>query len=360
MSIKRLILMTTLVAALLPAGAAFCQPNDYRMDPPFTDFSSFSDYTPFVEPGYFDHDLKFFAPTEIDEFSGPPKPKTGYFGEYNRLYAAMGRGRADLQTTFGGNFSWGNRMVIGYMTDNDTGWSVEYQKQSGVSYTQNNPVVALQRQVTTPTLALVAVNDFNFPQISVASEFHTVEIDKVFRMEPWQDGGYWEAFVGAKYSYSRDSMLTRRTEVGLLLSDSLLEVKNDMLFASLGARFSKRKGSWKMSGEVRAFAGPSFQSTFIRNNLAPIVPNPTVSPGGLNAANALPLANRPVFTQGSSESFVVGGDILMQSEFALTRDISITGGWILEHYGTGVLRIVADGSDSLTRAGVFGGIVVNR
>jgi len=344
MSIKRLILMTTLAAAMLPAGVAFCQPNDHRMDPPFTDFTPFNEYTPFVEPGYFDHDLQFFAPAEIDEFSGPPKPRTGFFAEAQRMYISNDRGRADTQNFVGTDFGWGNRFVVGYMLDNGSGWTAEYQHSTN-GYNDTDAVRSLNLNAAGNILFQNVVNDLT----SVQSDFQTFELDKVFRMDQWANGGYWEAFIGAKYAYSRESLdFSNRQGDNLpgefVLQKFVFEQKNSIALASLGARMSHKKGSWKLSGEVRMFGGMNFQSNFQRASFADPV---TFTTGQTTATSA-------------TEEFVVGGDLLLQADYSLTRDISLNVGWLFEHYGTGMARLSADNSVHLTRTGVIFGIVVNR
>ncbi len=346
MSIKRLFLMTTLAAAMLPAGVAFCQPNDYRMDPPFTDFTPFNEYTPFVEPGYFDHDLQFFAPSEIDEFSGPPKPKTGFFGEYQRMYIGNPRGRGDIQNFAGGDMGWGNRFTVGYMLDTGSGWTAEYQHSTN-SYSDFDTVTV----VGINAVPALFVSFPNTNLTNVQNDFQSVELDKVFRMDQWDNGGYWEAFVGGKYAYNRDQFNFQfRTDNNaqpapgqFVILDVDQERQNHIVLASLGARFSHRKGSWRLNGEFRMFGGVNYQSTFTRVDNSPI---------GLNTTQTTTVA--------SQERFVVGGDVLMQAEYFVTRDISLTSGWVFEYYGRGVNTVRADGGDSLTRVGLIFGVVVNR
>ena len=68
------------------------------------------------------NDLQMFAPPIIDEYGDEPvAPNFGWFFEYNRVYLNLNR-REDVTTSFQGDFTWGNRIEFGYMTEEDHGW----------------------------------------------------------------------------------------------------------------------------------------------------------------------------------------------------------------------------------------------
>jgi hypothetical protein len=99
---------------------------------------------PFVDPGYFEYDMQFFAPaSDIDTYGDDPVMRYGWFGSYNRMYIRISRPdpvdeglfELDQPTTLvndnwtDGDFTWGNRWDIGYMmddVDHDHGWLFSY------------------------------------------------------------------------------------------------------------------------------------------------------------------------------------------------------------------------------------------
>jgi hypothetical protein len=127
-------------------------------------------YQPFIEAGYFNHDLQFFAPADdIDTYGGEPPVNYGWFGSYSRMYIGVSRparsqfiasypmttdpvsilptnaaapvgfgavvitGPADVQDTSFDlmDMTWGNRWDLGYMTEDDHGWLFSYMHIDG-------------------------------------------------------------------------------------------------------------------------------------------------------------------------------------------------------------------------------------
>ena len=76
-------------------------------------------YSPFIDVGTFEPDFQFFAPAEVDDFGGPEPPNTGVYFDYDRVYVDMNRpnGEPSLFSDTFGDFTWGNRYEIGYMTE---------------------------------------------------------------------------------------------------------------------------------------------------------------------------------------------------------------------------------------------------
>ena len=86
--------------------------------------------TPFIDPNAFDPDFQFFAPAELGDFGNPPDPNTGWFGAYNRLYIYVTRPELEQSAT-SGDFTWGHRYDLGYMTEEDRGWWFTYMSVHG-------------------------------------------------------------------------------------------------------------------------------------------------------------------------------------------------------------------------------------
>src|SRR5678815_5155805 len=49
---------------------------------------------PFIEPDRFDPDYQFFAPAEVDPYSGGEEPNVGFYAAYSRLYINVSRPEA--------------------------------------------------------------------------------------------------------------------------------------------------------------------------------------------------------------------------------------------------------------------------
>src|SRR5262245_28040634 len=84
----------------------------------------FWQFQPFVDLGYFQHDFQFFAPKEVDDFGGEEKPNTGFYVSFDRT--DVGVSRPIDRFSFGSqnkiDFTWGNRMELGYMKGDPSGW----------------------------------------------------------------------------------------------------------------------------------------------------------------------------------------------------------------------------------------------
>jgi len=222
MSSKRFILLLLSPIFMLSAANSLQAQNWPSDDPPFVDNDEFYQFTPFVEPGNFDHDLQFFAPAEIGEFGGYPEPPIGWYFDYARVY--WGATRPDRGARDDGNtdFAWGNRFDFGYMTEHDNGWAFEFLHFDG------------------PTNVGVSVG-----------EMYGAEMLKTFRLEPFHDGGVAEVFIGGRFSYINDSTLGEEF--------ALNESQNNIFQGVTGLRYWKRKGRWTLSAELRLMAGQNVQ-----------------------------------------------------------------------------------------------------
>ena len=90
-------------------------------------------FQPFIDPGYFEPDFQFFAPAEVGDFGDGEPPNTGVYFDYDRTYVNVTRpdGEPSLFSGTYGDFTWGNRWEIGYMTDDHTGWQAVLWHLSG-------------------------------------------------------------------------------------------------------------------------------------------------------------------------------------------------------------------------------------
>ena len=81
-------------------------------------------FKPFAFPPV-ESDFQFFAPADVDTYGGGPAPKTGWFADYDRVYINVQRpDDAYRESNKEGDFTWGNRIEIGYVDDEQKGWMV--------------------------------------------------------------------------------------------------------------------------------------------------------------------------------------------------------------------------------------------
>ncbi|MBC8351410.1 MAG: hypothetical protein H8E66_05455, partial [Planctomycetes bacterium] len=90
-------------------------------------------WQPFVDTTAFPHDMQFFAPAEFGEFGDGPQPSTGWFGAAERMNIRMSRPDAEPASTEG-DWTWGNRFTLGYMSPENHGWFGEFSHIDGPNY----------------------------------------------------------------------------------------------------------------------------------------------------------------------------------------------------------------------------------
>jgi hypothetical protein len=248
-------------------------------------------FQPFIEPGYFNPDFQFFAPAEIDYYGDPKPPNTGWFFTYDRLYWGVSRPENGARS-WELDFTWGNRFDIGYMTEDDGGWLFNYTHVDG------------------PT----GLADTH------KAKFSSVELNKVFRLEPLHHNGIVEPFLGVRY--------VDFVDYGLPPWPSTERFINNIVLGQVGVRAWKNFGLWKLSGEIRGFAGVNYQWTQVSD-----------------------------FTEGTA-----GGEVRTEAQYSLTRDIALRVGWELLYIGDGVGRNtnIIDNNEDLVQSGVTFGFTVNR
>ncbi|WP_145051034.1 hypothetical protein [Lignipirellula cremea] len=329
--------------------------------------------TPFVDPGYFDHDLQFFAPVEVEEFGGNPPPRTGWYFEYSRLYLSTSTPELGVNSNWQ-SYSWGNRFEIGYFTADQTGWMFEYTRFAGPSSSTsfiNNPdqvyipdpnadpdVFDPNPTAGTPTVAL------DVRSIENIGDLHRFDMAKAFRLDQFDNGGTVEMYIGGGYFGFTDKSY-RATDVQIL--DPITGVPTGEFFPNqpltvpvtnnriwnmmVGIRGRKQKGRWVLTGEARGLAGINFQH---------FAPYTTVTAAFGNATSVL--VARDYFAGSTSDEFVVGGDLRGEAEFQFTRDIAFQVGFSMTYLGTGVARygVPSANNEDLMMVGANFGFLVNR
>ena len=94
-------------------------------------------YLPFVDLNYFATDSQFFAAADIDDYGGGPGTSTGWFAAFDRMYMYMCRPNAEESNTQG-DMAWGNRIDLGYMTEEKHGWLISMTNITGPNAMERN------------------------------------------------------------------------------------------------------------------------------------------------------------------------------------------------------------------------------
>ena len=361
---------------------------------------------PFIEPGYFEHDLQFFAPaTDIDDYGGPVM-REGWFGSYDRMYLRASR-PDDVDSYNRVDRGWGNRWDLGYIVDgvnHDHGWLFSYsmfdvgayntvyqEKINRVNEDDEgrpppdeddpefvNPVTD-RNDAGPPDRARF----YNVRDSLNVGNFNSIEINKLFRMPPLHHGGLLEPFFGFRYvqfnSVWQDQTYIRYDEDGIVfpfppiipnrtlfdIGDSETEdlitdrfkFTNDMIGGQLGIRWTKRLSRWNLSSELRAIGFHNFQNlhrTFeIERNYYD---------GGGTGSEVEGTVRTKFSESWHSSSTVVAADIRAQAAYDVTRDIKLQIGMQYLGFFDGIGRgqFISYNSQDLHLVGLTFGFEVNR
>ncbi|MFO0870802.1 MAG: hypothetical protein U0935_17885 [Pirellulales bacterium] len=359
-------------------------------------------FQPFIDPDYFHPDLQFFAPAEAEEYGGEPQVKTGWFAGYDRMYIYVSRPRGEASYTEG-DFTWGNRYDIGYMTAENHGWYFSAMHIDGPNEGDNILVERLNRYNDTnqggnngggggnnnnngPIFPAIDRNDGFTGERTYDQQISTnlanmvgFEINKVWRLEPLHHGSILEPFIGFRYNkfkdYTRRDQYQRFDDQGnpvpnlpnanVALDDATIEqftlnqwsITNNMVGGQLGVRWYARKSRWLLDSEFRAFALQNFQGM---NYVQQV--ETTMYDGAGTGSDVVLVINEKQVQYDHAAEFVWGMEIRAQAAYDLTRDISLRCGMNLLDYGTGVGRgnNFTRNSEDVLMVGFTFGITMNR
>lgn len=426
MSLQRTVrVLVGVIATLMLAPPVNAQFGQFYDSLPFGSYQhSYTDqllhepfYHPFIEPGYFNHDLQFFAPaSDIDAYGGPVM-RTGWFGSYARMYLRVSR--PDHMDSFDRmDRTWGNRWDLGYMiddVDHDHGWLFSYMNVDGPNAYDTVVRERINRlneddegrpepdtgqggqqqddDLVEPPIDRNNVGPPNRQRNYYVSdslnlgELSHVELNKLFRMEPLNHGGLLEPFFGVRYtkfdSLEQDQTYIRYNEDGFVfldppfppadpanpdfvgIGDTEIEdlitdrfrYVNHMVGGQLGFRWLKRLNRWNLSSEVRAFAYHNFQQMQRRIDI-----ERTYYDGGGQGSEV----DGVVFTRNTENyhatATVVGTDIRAEAAYEVTRDVSLSFGMQFLGFFTGVGRgpSISLNSQDLIMVGGTVAVVVNH
>ncbi len=278
---------------------------------------------PFIAPDTFDLDYQFFAPADIDQFGGDVPLRNGWFIQYSRMYLAVSR-PDHVGAPYRMDKTWGNRYDIGYMTEEDHGWMFTVSNLGGPN------------------------------EVDTFTRFNNLELNKVFRIKPFHNGSVMELFIGARYvtleDSSYDETVIFNPITGLTtIFDFAEHSSNNLIGGEIGARWYKKKGRWTLSADARGFAAPNFQQQdgFTRIYVFADPADP-------------PLSVTDIFRgDGSNDFFVPAGELRVETQYDVTRDLSLNVGFDFMYFGRGMFRLVNDDQD-VAMAGVTFGVVYNH
>ena len=411
--------LTVLIALCAVVPRAEAQREIHHVPPVIHPDGNNPDYlSPFVEPLAFNPDWQFFAPADFDTFGGGPDANTGWFATYDRLYLWVTRPEYVGSYT-DGDFAWGNRWDIGYMTEEKHGWLFSFWHLDG----PNNDNILTQERInvyntndeingdptntnylrgggttggggtTTTTTRLKSIpyrdmnnrltkeRDYMLRDSLNMADLSSWELNKTIRLAQRHYGSYVEPFLGIRYMKFRDytahdSYQRYDEDTGLPvpfepppLPDSLdaasieqltsLETQwaNRMIGGQLGVRWYKLKGRWDLSGEVRAFAFQNFQ------DYTGLTLTETTYYAGTAADDEVTfvLYGRERVDAHASE-FVWGGEVRAEAAFAVTQSISLRAGMSFLELAQGIARgnSPTRNEEDVTMVGWSFGATVNR
>jgi hypothetical protein len=373
--------LATMTAALLVTTTAWGQgmPVGPGVDTQLSATSgseAFWNFQPFIDPGYFNPDFQFFAPPEVSEFGGGEAPNHGLYFTFDRTYVNVTRPRNEFSFGSGnqGDFTWGNRMEIGYMAGDPKGWQAVLWHVNGPNeyFANTEYIQEVQdnaQQATANQLTPGGLDSLN--QLKMSS----FELNRVWRVQEFHNGTHLEPFVGYRYMNVRDFFQrqnfsefpftpTANPDEFFLINSRNSVFENQMHGAQLGARMFRQRGHWMLSADVRFFAMANFQSLKVINQQS-LTPNPELANvdgtfddfvivGGADVT-------RQLFYQRASQ-FVWGGEVRGEASYELTRDINFRVGFVFLDLGQGIGRgdLLRLNNQAVQMAGVTFGFTVNR
>ncbi len=351
------------------------------------------EWTPFIDPMAFDPDFRFFAPAELGNFGVPDHPQTGWFAQYNRMYIYVTRPQSEASFTEG-DFTWGNRFDIGYMTEENRGWWLSASHIDGPNAHDVLVIPRINRdepddrddpgaQQPNPPIfppqdrndVITGSRDFRQHNSLNVADLSGFEFNRVWRLDPLHYGGILEPFVGFRYNKFQD--FTRRESYRRLdpttgfpsspfpndtdtleeITSSLSRWDNHMVGGQLGIRWSEQKSRWLLSSDLRVFALQNFQ-TF--NNTTDVL---QVLYGDVGTDSDVTTEKiTRTGSAGHDSEFVYGVDVRAEAAFELTRDLSLSFGVQVMHFAQGIARgnNVSQNEEDLTMVGGTIGLNLNR
>lgn len=375
--------LTTAILGVIFAAAPASAQHYGQPQPAQPGINSPPHYQPFGDLGV-EYDLQLFAPPIIEDYGDDAfAANYGWYLQYDRMQLHVSRpertGQFDgvnaaSEVNFDLDRTWGNRYDLGYMTEENSGWNFGAMKI-------NSP-----NSFVLETIPGFISADIELEALDATTSLNTVrlnsfEISKTFRLPPTEHGLIREPFFGVRYvklqdSYQRttrtfvdapanefflnididgipgvEQILTIREQDRTISDVSILgNADNDMLGPQLGTRWYLDRGHWRISAEARAFAMQNLanfgaqgriETVTIRNQrvvgvLPPDPLTPVPDPVQFILDQTFQFINPPL--NDKIAEFVWGGELRLETQYHLTREINLRFGLEFLSLGQGVVR----------------------
>lgn len=415
-------LVAALTALALSASQVSAQHEVHR-GPPFIDPNGYDPdlAQPFIEPMTFDPDFQFFAPAGVDRLGGEIEPSIGWFATFDRAYTYVTRPQ-DEPSNVQGDFTWGNRFNLGYMTAEDHGWHVCFSHIDG----PNNYRILEQERINvfepddlingdpdgialrggagggggggTPAVIRPGfpLRDRNDPEtqdrtyrvhesINVA-KVSGFELNKTFRIDPLHYGSIVEPFFGFRYT-NIDDFFTREiyerfdTVTGALVfttaipnvfpappanlatvsTEQLTSVRTHFDNNMYGAQLGMRWYKQKSRWNLSGEVRAFALQNFQNFNRLTEQDRTQYTAGtGTPAVNAV-FSNR-VTESGHAAEFVFGTELRAEAAYNVTKYVRLRSGVEFMGFGRGIGRgnVLARNDQDFLTVGANLGFEVNR
>ncbi len=359
------------------------------------------EHLPFRDPFAFDPDFRWFEPVydaDLADMKPKKRANTGWYGSYDRMVLWLSRPENESSEWLLDSGS-GNRYDLGYMLDEDHGWAMTYMNL-GVSAYDGIDRERLNRYnlgelegepepAGPPFGEVVPVSDgnnFGFNNRFVAlrdsenvADFHSFELNKTWRLEPYHYGGMLEPLVGFRYmrfqdTYQRmtynegvfvDPYFPAYPDIAVLNGEQVLtdrsEATNDMVGGQFGFRYFKFVDRFRYSAELRVFSMANFQSNRRQTHTELTLYDDDQTDAAV--AHYIRQKGEPLYAR--SDEFAFGYDIRSEVSYTLTRMIELRGGFQMIDIAQGLWRGGLGNVDNRTdqrgiMAGFTFGVALNR
>jgi hypothetical protein len=393
----------------------------------------------------FDIDYDWFRPLYAEDFDGRSVGKTGFYFTYDRMYMNVSRRREAIDrltyeiqpaysdgglffgggprpgrmsgeemTDYTGDWTYGNRFELGYMTEKNRGWMFTAWKMDNPSAIRTEDNIRRNEEAATDdNTDSEIVNRPNFenfgtieiPRVEQSNvdraldllhepigdtfitlngvNYYSFDLSRVWRLEQFHSGMLMDIFAGPKYvrirdhsdraDYVMDPSLLAAVPIGDgtfnhadydAYVTEFVYTDNDMFGGQFGCRNQWRRGRWLISSDVRGMLFNNFRSRE-RNVTAEISARDfayTIADGGVTiaATDTVAIDFRQNSFHDDSQRFVYGGEFRLEGAFELTHYVSIRGGLQVLAFADGVGRGVYGTDESFTAGGVTMGLTINR
>ena len=354
--------------------------------------------TLFIEPDTFRPDFQFFAPADATDYeTGKDRDAPrGFFFTYDRMYLNVTRPVTRLPiyppstappanpsdtdrfsfvaegtSPWEGDFTWGNRLEMGFIDCNDRGWSIVGMHVDGPNEKDMivngdrlmGPALVLRDPAGTGAFGFQNINGPGLPTEQIEgstdlpvyttineAKLGSFEIMRVLERQTFHNGAVLEPMVGLRYMKFEDQFnYAFYRQVGNDADGSddyevyhreLSKFQNNMLGGQLGARIFKQTGHWKLSTEMRMFGMQNWQNFSNQtDNYIWSSDSTFLDPTSLitrTTPQYARLEKSQTYDRGSE--FVWGGELKMEAAYQVTRDIGFRSGFYFLDLGQGVAR----------------------